>query len=58
MWNTDLLRIIIQTSADDAESIRCQYPAMKLVGLVLLVLFIFLIRYLLHDDLPIIIIVV
>ena len=47
----DLLRIIIQTGADDAEAIRRQYPAMQLVGLVLLVLLIFLIRNLLHDDL-------
>jgi hypothetical protein len=41
-----LLRVIIQTSTDDAEAIRCQYPAMQLVGLVLLVL---LISYSLFD---------
>ena len=51
MWNTDLLRIIIQTGTDDAEAVRGQYPAMQLVDLVLLVLLIFVIRYLLHDDL-------
>ncbi|MDO4867335.1 MAG: hypothetical protein Q4C10_12365 [Clostridia bacterium] len=49
--NTNLLRIIVQTGADDAEAVRCQYPPMQLVGLVLLVLLIFLIRYLLHGDL-------
>ena len=49
--NTNLLQIIIQTGADDAEAARCQYPAMQLIGLVLLVLLIFLIRYLLHGDL-------
>ncbi len=49
---SDLLRIVIQTGADDAEAVRCQYPAMQLVRLVLLVLLIFLIRYLLHGDLP------
>ena len=49
--DADLLRIIIQTGADDAEAVRCQYPAMQLVVLVLLVLLIFLIRYLLHDSL-------
>ena len=38
MWNTDLLRIIIQTGTDDAEAVRGQYPAMQLVDLVLLVL--------------------
>ena len=43
-----LLRIIVQTGTDDAEAVRCQYPAMQLVGLVLLVLLIFLIGYLLH----------
>ena len=43
--DADLLRIIVQTSADDAEAVRCQYPPMQLVGLVLLVLLIFLIRY-------------
>ena len=47
----DLLRIKIQTCADDAEAVRCQYPAMQLVGLVLLVFLIFLIRYLLRDSL-------
>ena len=46
--DADLLRIIIKTGADDAEAVRGQYPAMQLVGLVLLVLFIFLILYLLH----------
>ena len=49
--DTDLLRIVIQTSADDTEAVRCQYPAMQLVGLVLLILLIFLIRYLLHGSL-------
>lgn len=45
----DLLRIIIQTGTDDTEAVRCQYPAMQLVGLVSLLSFIFFIRYLLHD---------
>ena len=40
---TNLLRIVIQTGTDDTEAIRCQYPAMQLISLVLLVLFIFLI---------------
>ena len=35
--DADLLGIIVQTGADDAEAVRCQYPAMQLVGLVLLV---------------------
>ena len=48
---SDLLRIIIQTGADDAEAARCQYPAMQLVGLVLLVPLIFFIGYLLHGNL-------
>ncbi len=30
--DADLLRIVIQTSADDAKAVRCQYPAMKLVS--------------------------
>ena len=47
---SELLRIIIKTSTDDTETIRCQYPAMQLVGLVLLVFLIFFI--LLHGDLP------
>ena len=47
----NLLRIVVQTGADDAEAIRCQYPAMQLVSLVLLVLLIFLVRYLLHGNL-------
>ena len=34
----DLFRIIVQTSANDAKPIQCQYPAMQLVGLVLLIL--------------------
>ena len=46
--DADLLRIIVQTGADDTETVRCQYPTMQLVGLVLLVLLIFLIRNLLH----------
>ena len=50
--NTNLLRIIIQTGADDAEPIRSQYPAMQLVGLVLLVPLIVFIGYLLHGNLP------
>jgi len=49
--DADLLWVIIQTSTDDAKAVRCQDAAMQLVGLVLLVLLIFLIRYLLHDDL-------
>ena len=40
--DADLLRIIVQTGADDTEAIRCQYPTMQLVGLVLLVLLIFI----------------
>ena len=47
--NADLLRIVIQTGADDTEAVWCQYPTMQLVGLVLLVLLIFLIRYLLDE---------
>ena len=35
--DADLLRIIVQTSADEPEPIRCQYPAMQLIGLVLLI---------------------
>ena len=49
--DADLLRVIIQPSADDAKAGRRQDAAMQLVGLILLVLFIFLIRYLLHADL-------
>ena len=49
--DADLLWVIIQTSTDGAKAVRCQYPTMQLVGLVLLVLLIFLIRYLLHDSL-------
>ena len=49
--DADLLWVIIQTSTDDAKAVRFQDAAMQLVGLVLLVLLIFLIRYLLHDDL-------
>ena len=41
--DADLLRIIVQTGADNAQPVRCQDPAMQLVGLVLLVLLIFLI---------------
>lgn len=48
---SDLLRIIIQTGADDAEAIRYQDTAMQLVGQVLLILLIFLIGYLLHGNL-------
>ena len=44
--DANLLRIIVQTGTDEAEAIRCQYPAMQLVGLVLLVL---LISYSLFD---------
>ena len=47
----DLFWIIVETGADDTETIRCQYPAMHLIGLVLLVLLIFLIQYLLHGNL-------
>ena len=32
--NTYLLWVVIQTSTDDAEAIRCQDTAMQLVGLV------------------------
>ena len=46
--DADLLRIIIQTGADDAEAIRGQDTSMQLVGLVLLVFLIFFIRYLLY----------
>jgi hypothetical protein len=46
--DTDLLRIVVQTGADDTKAVLCQYPAMQRVSLVLLVLLIFLIRYLLH----------
>ena len=38
-WYADLLRIIIQTGADDTKAVRRQDPAMQLVGLVLLVEF-------------------
>jgi len=44
-----LPRIIIQTGADDSEAARCQYPAMQLVSLVLLVPLI-----LLYELLPVI----
>jgi len=40
--DADLLSIIIKTGADDTETIRCQYPAMQLIGLVFLVFLIFL----------------
>ncbi len=46
--DANLLRIIVQTGTDEAEAIRCQYPAMQLVVLVLLIFLILLIRYLLH----------
>ena len=49
--DADLLRIVIQTGADDTEAVWCQYPTMQLVGLVLLVLLIFLIRNLFHAKL-------
>ena len=49
--DADLLRIIIQTGADDAETVRRQDAAMQLVGLILLILLIFFIRYLLHAKL-------
>ena len=49
--DADLLRIIIQTGTDDTEAVWCQYPTMQFVSLVLLVLLIFLIRYLLHGNL-------
>ena len=48
--DADLLWIIIQTGADDAEAIWRQDTAMQLIGLVLLVLLIFLIRYLLNQS--------
>ena len=41
--DADLLRLIVQTGTDDAEAVRCQSPAMQLVGLVLLVLLVLLI---------------
>ena len=47
--DANLLRIIVQTGADDPEAVRCQDPAMQLVALVLLVGFIFLICDLLHS---------
>ena len=50
--DADLLWIIVQTGTDEPKPIQCQDPAMQLVGLVLLVLLIFLIRYLFHGDLP------
>ena len=49
--DANLLRIIVQTSADDAEAVRRQDAAMQLVDLVLLILLIFLIRYLPHGNL-------
>ena len=45
------MAVIIQTGTDETEAVWCQYPAMQLVGLVLLVFLIFLIRDLLHDSL-------
>ena len=51
--DADLLRIVVQTGADDAEAIRCQYPAMQFVGLVLLVPLIFLVRDLLNGGYPV-----
>ena len=41
--DANLLRIIVQTSADDAEAVRRQDAAMQLVDLVLLILLIFFI---------------
>jgi len=49
--DADLLRFVVQTSADDTEAVWCQYPAMQLVVLVSLVGFIFLIRYLFQGNL-------
>ena len=46
--DANLFRIIIQTGADDAEAVWRQDAAMQLVCLILLVLLLFLIRYLLH----------
>ena len=40
---SDLLRIVIQTGADDAEAVGRQDPTVQPVSLVLLVLLIFLI---------------
>ena len=41
--DADLFRVIVQPSADDTQSVRCQDAAMQLVGLVLLILLIFFI---------------
>ncbi|OON84945.1 hypothetical protein BXO88_14860 [Oribacterium sp. C9] len=41
--DADLIRIIIKIGADDTQAIRCQYPAMQPVGLVLLIFLIYLI---------------
>lgn len=32
--DTDLLRIVVQTGADDTKAVLCQYPAMQRVSLV------------------------
>ena len=48
---SDLLGIIIQASAENAEAIRCQDPSVQHVGLVLLVGFILFVRNLLHGNL-------
>ena len=40
--NANLLRVIVQTGADDATNVRCYYSAGQPVDLVLLIDFIFL----------------
>ncbi len=42
--DTDLFRIVVHTGADGAEAVWCQYSAIQLIGLVLLILLIFFIR--------------
>ena len=48
---SDSFRVIIESGTDNSQTVRRQYPAMQLVGLVLLILLIFLIRYLLQAKL-------
>ena len=50
--NADLLRIIIETSADDTKAVGRQDFALYLVALIPPELIIFFVRYLLHSPSP------
>ena len=52
--DADLLRIIIQPCTYDAKAVRCQDATMQPVCLILLVLFVFFIRYLASFGPPIV----